>query len=195
MMWRSFALLILMGSLYACATIPSTGIQSPTPSQHQLVVVDIDGTLTPEPMDVGKARPGAADALRAFAQKGYKVIYITARTPLFQSGLQDWLHQNHFPDGPLHVAQNSQERDDVAGFKARILETYAKAGWDLSYAYGDSSTDFEAYAKAGIHPTHVFALKRRGSPTCQCCIFNACLDGWETQLGYIGSQPKARRAY
>jgi phosphatidate phosphatase PAH1 len=148
-------------------------------------VLDIDGTLTPENIDVYEPRPGAADALSALSKKGYKIIYVTTRVPLFQSGLPDWLRQNGFPTGSLHVAQTDEDRDHAENFKARILASYVQLGWNLAYAYGDSSTDFAAYAEVGIPRERVFALKRRGSKDCLAGIYQTCLEGWTEHLPYI----------
>lgn len=180
-------LLLAVGalSMWGCALIPPAEVPTPTPSQGQAVVLDIDGTLTPKDVDVFEPRLGAADALNALSRKGYKIVYLTTRIPLFQSGLQDWLRENGFPSGGLHVAQTAEERDNAARFKAQILAAYAKAGWRLAYAYGDSSTDFTAYAEAKIPKERVFALKRRGSKTCQDGIYQACLEGWAEHLAYI----------
>jgi predicted mannosyl-3-phosphoglycerate phosphatase (HAD superfamily) len=155
--------------------------------------VDIDGTLTPHALAVFEARPDAATALREYSGKGYRIVYLTARVPLFQAGLPGWLQQNGFPDGSLHVAQTSEERDQVDQFKARILDEYVRSGWQLAYAYGDSSTDFLAYASAGISRVRVFALVRRWSEDCQVGVYRACLQDWTEHLPYIENEvPRAR---
>ena len=182
---RHFLLSIIAISIGGCAQIPSTEVPSPTPSQEQVVVVDIDGTLTPKNIDIFEPRPSSADALNALSKKGYKIVYLTTRIPLFQSGLPNWLRQNGFPSGNLHVAQTKGERDNADKFKAQVLAAYAKAGWRLAYAYGDSSTDFTAYADAKIPKEHVFALKRQDSKACQDGIYQACLEGWAEHLPYI----------
>lgn len=176
-----------------CALIPPAEVQLASLTRRQAVVLDIDGTLTPKDLDVSEARPRAADALGALSKKGYKIVYVTTRIPLFQSTLPTWLQQNGFPAGSLHVAQTSEERANPSDFKARILALYRQAGWSLDYAYGDSSTDFTAYAKAGVPREHVFALKRRGAKDCQEGVYQKCLDSWTEHLPYIESEiPTAR---
>src|SRR5882724_1033300 len=159
---RCLVLGIVTLVLWGCALIPPADVPSISPSQNQAVITDIDGTLTPRNLDVFEPRPDAARALRALADKGYKIVYLTTRIPLYQSGLSDWLRQNGFPVGVLHVAQTAQERASPAEYKAAVLAGYLRAGWRLEYAYGDSSTDFIAYAKAGMPKQRVFALKRKG---------------------------------
>lgn len=182
---RHLVLAFAASAMWDCAQIPPVAVPSPSPSQGQAVVLDIDGTLTPKDIDVFEPRPGAADALNALSEKGYKIVYLSTRIPLFQSGLPDWLRQGAFPSGSLHVAQTAEERDKADKFKAQVLAAYVKAGWRLAYAYGDSSTDFAAYAEAGIPIERVFALKRRGSKACQEGIYQTCLDGWTEHLTYI----------
>ena len=172
-------------SLWACAQIPPMQVPMASQSQNQAVVVDIDGTLTPQVISICQARPAAAGALRAFAAKGYKIVYVTARNPLFQAGLPDWLQRNGFPEGSLHVAQTPEERSHVTKFKAKILDNYVHHNWHLAYAYGDSSTDFCAYLSVGIPKKHIFALRRRGDESCQDGVYHSCLGGWKEHLPFI----------
>ena len=44
------------------------------PSPIESVVFDIDGTLTPDVMNISGVRPDAARAVQAFADKGYKIF-------------------------------------------------------------------------------------------------------------------------
>ena len=174
--------------LYGCALISPAEVPTASPPMDQVVVFDIDGTLTPHNLSVYEARPGAAQAVSAFAAKGYKIVYVTTRVPLFQSGLPNWLKQNGFPEGMLHVAQTAAERDQADRFKSQVLNTYKQRGWRLAYAYGDSDTDFRAYALAGIPRERVFALRRAGSQECQGGVYQTCLAGWTEHLPYIESQ-------
>lgn len=182
---RHLGLLIIALSAWGCSTIPQVEVPPPSPSQGQAVVLDIDGTLTPKNMAVYEPRPGAAEAIRALSAKGYKIIYLSARIPLYQAGLPDWLRRNGFPEGILHVAQSGEERDQADKFKARVLAAYLQRGWRLAYAYGDSSTDFTAYAEAGIPRERVFGLKRKDSKVCQPGVYLTCLAGWTEHLPYI----------
>ena len=185
---RYVALPIIALSMWGCAQLPPADVPAPSPSQGQAVVLDIDGTLTPNNLSVYEPRPGAAEAVSALSNMGYKIVYLTTRIPPFQSGLPDWLRQNGFPEGSLHVAQSGDERDHAYKFKVAVLNAYLKRGWRLAYAYGDSSTDFAAYAEARIPKEHVFALKRRGSKDCQDGVYQACLEGWTEHLPYIGRE-------
>lgn len=151
----------------------------------ECVVFDIDGTLTPKVSAVRTARDDAAAAVNAFADAGYQVIYLSARIRPLQDGIPDWLEKNGFPSGRLHLTESREERKDHAAFKAGVLQEYRAAGWRCIAAYGDSTTDFEAYASAGISPQRIFALKRAGADTCQPGEWAGCYDTWEEQMGII----------
>ncbi|MGB3316780.1 MAG: hypothetical protein WBB85_20485, partial [Albidovulum sp.] len=153
-----------------------------TDVQSECVVFDIDGTLTPEVLSIKTAREGAATAVRAFADSGYLIVYLSARIPLLQGGIRDWLEENGFPPGRLHVTESRYDREDHAAFKKRVLEAYTAGGCGFVAAYGDSSSDFEAYASVGISPQRIFALKREGKKTCQTGAWAGCYATWGEQM-------------
>ncbi len=119
------------------------------------------------------------------AEHGYQVVYLSARVPWYSNGIPEWLSKNGFPSGPVHVAQTRADNRDPAPFKARQLAALIERGWDIVLAYGDSSTDFEAYAAAGIARDRVFALQRQGANTCQAGEWNRCLGGWTEHLDFL----------
>lgn len=168
-----FIPLILIG----CSLLPFE-IQKTPLKPDQAVVFDIDGTLTPKPLAIYTARNDAANAVRLYADKGYKIIYLSTRIQLFQAGIPNWLKENSFPEGSVHVSQTANDSRDPAIFKKRILDIYKTNGWKFVAAYGDSSTDFEAYANVGIQKEHVFALQREGETSCQLGVWAECLSSW-----------------
>ncbi|MDP1864348.1 MAG: HAD family acid phosphatase [Thiobacillus sp.] len=182
---RTFTAFPIIVSVFAAGCVQLPPVPIPDPPVGQVVVLDIDGTLTPHNLSVFEARPDADKVVAAYVRKGYKIVYVTTRVPAFQSGLEKWLKKYNFPSGPVHIAQNDQERKMPATFKAEILRTYTKANWHLSYAYGDSSTDFLAYMSAGIPQGRIFALKRQGSEDCEGGGFALCLDEWTAHIGYV----------
>jgi len=172
----------------ACAQLPPVKVPDAPSPGAEAVVFDVDGTLTPSILAVSEARPAAAQAVTAYSKKGYTIVYLSTRIPAFQSELPIWLGKNGFPKGAIHVAQTREERSNAANYKTGILDRYLMQGWHLAYAYGDSSTDFEAYANAGIPKAHVFALKRRGEDQCMDGVYRQCLDGWEQNLQFVEQQ-------
>ena len=165
----------------------------PAPPGHNLAVVfDIDGTLTTRVHAIRDTREGAATAVQAYAQAGYRVIYISARHPLFQWHIPGWLKRNGFPEGPVHVTESREQRNDHASFKHGVLNEYQANGWVLVAAYGDSSSDFDAYASAGIDKNRVFALRREGAEACEPGAWAECFANWPEQMGIIDELIQAR---
>jgi hypothetical protein len=172
----------LMVLLISSCALPSFEVQKAPARRDQAVVFDIDGTLTPNPLAVFTARQDAAKAVRAYASDGYKIIYLSARTRLLQSGIPGWLEAHHFPEGSIHVPQDSRDSSDPAAFKKRILDIYKTRGWRLVAGFGDSSTDFQAYVDAGLPNSRIFALKREGETSCQPGAWVRCLESWAEYL-------------
>ena len=162
-----------------------------TDVQSECVVFDIDGTLTPKVLSIKTAREGAATAVRAFADSGYLIVYLSARIPLLQGGIRDWLEENGFPPGRLHLTESRDDRKDHAAFKERVLEAYKAGGCGFVAAFGDSSSDFEAYASVGISPQRIFALKREGKKTCQTGAWAGCYATWGEQMDTISDLVRA----
>lgn len=154
------------------------------PVGGRAVVFDIDGTLTPNVLAIWAARPGAARAVQDFADAGVRVIYLSARRPAFQGGLPDWLSGHGFPAGPLHLVPDMAAHRDPVPFKYDVIETYKAKGWQIIAGFGDSSSDFAAYAAAGLPQSHVFALRRAGRSDCQPGPVQGCYDSW-TMLSQI----------
>ena len=184
---RSFIVLAATASVFVtgCAQLPAVPVLAPSSQVRQVVVLDIDGTITPHNLSVFEARKDAAKVVAAYLNKGYTIVYLTTRVPGFQSGLAKWLEKNNLPSQPIHVAQTSEERKMPAAYKASILRSYTEKGWQLAYAYGDSSTDFLAYLTAGIPQGKIFALKRRGNEVCEGGGIARCLDDWTAHIGYV----------
>jgi len=177
--------LLLLASICTGCALTSDQVQQATSAQSRAVVFDIDGTLTSGVRAIRSARDGAAEAVQAFADAGCQIIYLSARTPLFQWHIIGWLELNGFPKGSIHVTKSRTDREDHKAFKQRVLETYKGNGWTFLAAYGDSSTDFEAYAAAGIPAERVFALRREGEADCQPGPKAGCFATWPEQMNVI----------
>ena len=136
------------------------------PAGSKVVVTDIDGTLT---LDDGQILSqvaninyvpqmmGAADQLmKAWANKSYPIIYLTARIHVLRAESRLWLDDLGFPTGPL-ITANGGKNDDV--YKTlwldRLVHTF---GWNIVAAYGNASTDITAYQNAGIAKDHTFIV-------------------------------------
>lgn len=180
-----YILLVIALCSSSCAQLPAAEILNAPPKHAQAVVLDIDGTLTPRVSAVFDVRTDAAKAVRIFGDKGYKIIYLSTRISWLSAGIPGWLKQHGFPDGSVHVAQTPEDRSHPDAFKARILNDFIGHGWKVAYAYGDSCTDFKAYAAVGIPTERVFALLRDGDTECRPGDWKACLHGWTEHLDFV----------
>jgi len=104
---------------------------------------------------------------------------------MFQFVIPGWLKESGFPEGSIQVPQTSTDSSDHAAFKKRILKEYQENGWNIIAAYGDSSTDFEAYSERGVTRDRIFALRRVGEDSCQSGPWAKCLDSWTDHLDQI----------
>lgn len=151
----------------------------------RVVVFDIDGTLTPNVIAFWHARDAAALAATTYAQAGVEVVYLSARVSFLQANVPDWLADNGFPQGEVHLMSSQQDRAETAAFKTGVLQDIQRDGTEIVAAYGDSSSDFEAYAAAGIPQNRVFALRRFGRRSCRPGVWQICYDGWSAHLPLI----------
>ncbi len=181
---RNLIILLVVMLCSSCAQLPAHIPNAPQ-KQAQAVVFDIDGTLTPRPIKIWKARRDAAKTVHIFADKGYKIIYLSARIKLFQANIPNWLKKEGFPDGSIHVPETAEDDMDPIHFKTRILQDFLAHGWKVEFAYGDSSTDFDAYSAVGIPKERVFALRREGETLCQPGAWKICLNGWTEHMDSI----------
>lgn len=188
---RRFVLLLWVVMCASCTLTPHK-VEIAPPENNLAVVFDIDGTLTTRVHAIRDTRKGAVAAVQAYADAGYRIVYLSARHPLFQWHIPNWLEQHGFPAGPIHVTESSEQRSDHASFKYGVLGNYRESGWELAAAYGDSSTDFDAYANAGIRRDRVFALKREGAEACEPGIWAECFATWPEQMAIIGELIRAR---
>lgn len=178
-------IIVMVAFLCVGCTLNPYAVQKAPVKPDQAVVFDIDGTLTPKPSAIYTARDDAALAVQRYADKGFKIIYLSARFVLFQANIPDWLKENHFPEGSIHVPQTAADRSDHAAFKKRILDIYTANGWKFIAAYGDSSTDFQAYAAAGIEQKNVYAIQRAGETSCRPGLWAKCFRSWSEQMDII----------
>jgi len=188
---RPSTLLVILAllSVGACALVPNEIPAASGDQVHPAVVFDIDGTLTPRPYEFLTTRMNAVSAVKLYADKGYQIVYLSARSNYARAGTLTWLRRNKFPDGITNVAESAADGKDPAKYKTRMLKALISKGWQIEYAYGDSSTDFTAYASVPIPPDHVFGLRRAGQSHCQPGPVADCLHGWTAHLAYIALVP------
>jgi hypothetical protein len=133
------------------------------PAGTRLAVSDVDGTLTPnETAEFGAlltgavpaARPGAAAAMTALADRGYRPLYLSARPEWLVERTRQFLAERGLPPGLVRTTTGSSGALGAAAvsFKTAELKQLAAAGLAVGFAFGNTDTDAEAYAGAGVDP-------------------------------------------
>lgn len=131
------------------------------PEGTKVVVTDIDGTLTTSDDELitqigdGSYVPeqnASADVLmNTWVDKGYVVIYLSARPHMFRSETRAWMKLKGFPVGPVITASSlvfdESARAYKAGWLSRVLDTFH---WDVVAVYGNAESDIQAYEDVGI---------------------------------------------
>lgn len=144
------------------------------PPGAQVVVTDVDGTLTTSetasfsevfgsaPPD---ANPGAPEALSALADRGFYIFYLTARPDWFAQKTRDWVTLRSFPPGIIHTTQGftGAMGTGAADFKsAELAWLKERTGIVPTYGFGNTATDAQAYSGATMDPSHSYYYKFTG---------------------------------
>jgi len=148
---------------------------------RRAVVTDIDETLTTgdiewvwqtsDPDYDPVMRPDADALMAAYADAGYSVIYITARSEQLllpdgrtaREATRDWLVAHGFPyvEEQLFLAWDLMVHGDAAvTYKADVIAELIADGWTVDYGYGNADSDIEAFLQAGIPADRVFLVGR-----------------------------------
>lgn len=139
------------------------------PPGSKLVLTDIDGTMTLsdeelfKQIDDGSYVPlqneSAELLMNTWSDKGYPIVYLTARPHEFRSETREWLAKEGFPVGAV-ITANSLVFDDSAreykrAWAQRMLEDY---GWEVVAAYGNAESDIDAYEDVSIPKDITFII-------------------------------------
>jgi len=147
----------------------------------QAVVCDIDGTLTTGDSElildfaasiyngshVPEMYPGAPDVVWSWSDKGYLPIYVTGRPDMLRERSQQWLVDMGFPAGAVHLtdtnAQALPTSGGVATYKREFIQKVQTEAQATFYAaYGNATTDIEAYEGASIDKARTFIIGTNG---------------------------------
>lgn len=172
-------------------------------AERPAIVTDIDATLTLSDvefiMQIGDGnydpieREGAAQLIEAYAQRGYFVLYLTARSEQITIQVTDetareattrWLEEHGFPLAPgdteLVLAPMLLLGEDVQAYKAQALMERQAAGLRWDYAYGNATTDIGAYAEAGIPVSATFIIDEHAGEEGTVAVEG---EGWALHAG------------
>lgn len=186
---RKFIMMIVVALSLTFTTL-GVSAASAEAAGNDVVVFDIDGTLTSDTFS-NSPHPGALQAVQAYQAKGYTVVYVTARwKPLQEVATRAWLALNGFPNLPLYMSSSLLLTDSATvTYKTKTLQKIEYGTPEVAFAYGDSTTDFKAYANVGVATAHVFALKRASASSCESGVWTACLVNYTGHLPYINALP------
>ena len=133
------------------------------PADAKIVVSDMDGTLTTNENaqtlalftgTLPEANVGAPQVLNALVAKGYRAFYLTARPEWLVGVSRDFIAQRGFPPGILHTTLGGLGATGPAAaeFKSAELARVRDKGLALAFAFGNTSTDADAYDAANVQP-------------------------------------------
>jgi len=169
----------------ATATSPATAVEPPAlptcENVRHAVVTDVDETLTTADSELWKQvlvnpaynpleRPDASEMLAAYAAKGYWIVYVTARPEQLQlrdgrterKATNDWLDAIGSPRtgdrSMTFLAPDVFSGLLPRGYKGEVVKSLQASGFSVDYAYGNASTDFQAYADAGLPLERTFSI-------------------------------------
>ncbi|MBC8072075.1 MAG: hypothetical protein IAG13_27390 [Deltaproteobacteria bacterium] len=131
------------------------------PEQTQVILTDIDGTMTLSDEELflqiadGSYDPAenmsASAMMNLWADKGYVIVYLTARPHAFRAETRAWLDDHGFPVGPV-ITANSLVFDESARNYKRTWVGWMRNdfNWRVTAAYGNATSDIDAYEDAMI---------------------------------------------
>jgi len=167
------------------------------PRGTHAVLSDVDGTITTSENDGAWSvldpatpviRPSAAATFQAYAQKGYRVVYLTARPEFLDPGSRAWFAANGLPESVAHFSpKDLGELGNATPYKAAFITTLmGNAGVILDAVYGNKDTDLAAYLEAGIPANNIQLLDGtfEGDPQGANLLI-----GYETELTRVRCLP------
>jgi phosphatidate phosphatase PAH1 len=146
---------------------------------RRAVVTDIDETLTiadeellkqiADPTYDPAMRPDADALMRGYADRGYTILYVTARWDGISlsdgrsatRATTDWLDLHDFPWAPEDVYLASQiviTNEATIAYKKSVLDARAGEGWAVDWGYGNATTDIDAFLQGGVDASHLFLV-------------------------------------
>jgi hypothetical protein len=141
------------------------------PAGTRIALTDIDGTLTASDSElfqqmldgshVPVAYAGAVELTRAHAERGHVVLYMTGRPDWLSAKTRTWLGELGFAAGPVRVTDSNTQilptEGSVGAFKQSVIEKLS-ADYEIEFAYGNASTDVDAYLAAGLPADRVWII-------------------------------------
>ena len=175
------ALLGLLGLALVASCAGDDGPPAPPPECFEAIVFDIDETLTISDEEWEKqkadgtydplAREAAVELVRAYADRGYYIVYLTARARTWVLGgtgetspdaTHRWLVEHDFPidDGRsrLIMSDTVVPGDAARAYKSAALMEMQAEGLAFQAAYGNAVTDIGAFEDVMIPKSVTFII-------------------------------------
>lgn len=171
----------------------------------EAVLFDIDGTLTTDDAQIlkqleAKTRgerytplmwDGAPAVAERWAERGYLVVYVSARPDVVATETREWLVQKGFPPGPVLLTDRLRQAipgERVHKYKSEAVASLLERGkLSLVAAYGNALTDITVYAEAGIPKEKTFIVGPHAGKDGTQAI------SYPTHLPSLASLPRATR--
>ncbi|MBK8266587.1 MAG: hypothetical protein IPK80_35340 [Nannocystis sp.] len=174
----------------------------------EAIVFDIDETLTisDAEWEMQKAdgtydpveRAAASEMVSAYADRGYQIIYLTARSQTWVLGgtgesstdaTRRWLEEHGFPLDPassrIILSKTLVSGDTAIAYKAGALADMQAEGLVFDGAYGNATTDIAAFAQAKIPKDVTFIIGVHAGEEGTVAIAG---EGWQAHLDtYVSS--------
>ena len=161
----------------------------PDAEQLKMVVFDMDGTLTTSDSEITMAYlneligkdvaememyPAAPEIATYYYQRGYQIVYVTARPYWLSEKSFDWLVFHKFPMGLMHTYEGAipDGNFDAAAFKKGYLDSLVNKGSYFSFTYGNALTDIEAYKHIGTTCDRIFIIGEHAGKECSTAVPN-----------------------
>lgn len=179
-MVTTLVLLCATATAGATAASPAAATAATCDVERHVVVTDVDETLTTsdvenlhqilDPTYDQKERTDASATFQAFHDKGYWIAYVTARPETltlgdgrsYRTATDQWFGAHGFPTpenlSEVYLSPDLWSSLIPRGYKGQVVKALQAAGYQVDYAYGNASTDFQAYADAGVALDRTFSI-------------------------------------
>jgi hypothetical protein len=138
------------------------------PEGARFVVTDLDGTMTSEENaqfvslltgNPPAANPGGALVMRTLMERGYEVLYLTARPEWLVQTTHTWLANNQFPRSIVHTTlglTGALGNAAVAFKTAELNAIRTRFGSAPEIGIGNTDSDAAAYNNTGVRRRYLY---------------------------------------
>lgn len=170
------------------------------PPGSQVVLTDIDETMTIADEEIFEQisdesydqveKPFSVELTQAWAAKGYQMVYLTARPHMFRAETRTWLSQHGYADGPMITAPDLVLGETARQYKREWVNRLQEdLGWEIVAAYGNASSDIDAYEDGGLDKSVTFIIGENAGANGTAAILN---DSFQDHIqDYVAQQPSS----